>query len=743
MYSVYAKKGNQTVCIYNDKYRAADNLALSPKLDLVESAAGSFKIKLPPANVGYEFIDRLTTEIIVYRNDVEIWSGRVISEDTDFWKNRSIECEGELAYLNDTIQPQAEYHDITPKNLLIAFLNVHNQNAPADKQFAIGAVTVTDPNDSLYRYTNFESTLEAINEKLVSRLGGYLYIRKENGVRYLDYLAEHPNTVSQPIRFGVNMLDFSKSFDSSDFCTVLLPLGCRLEEDQRTLDIEALEEYLTVKSVNNNNPYVVNQTAYNSFGWIAKVVHWDNVTQPSILKSKAQNYLTEVQFDTMELEVQAVDLNYTDAEVEEIGISDQVKVISEPHGLDRYFPVTKLSIPLDNPADTAFTIGTSVKMGFTQRSNQANNSILERIDNLPTENQILDSARDNADKLINSFTNGYVTITKLNNGSEELFLSDYKGTSREDIIAHSNRYWRWNLNGLGYYNKTSPKGNPSYETSDGTHTLRLAFTMDGAIVADYITAGSMLASRIRGGTLALGGSDQGDYKNGSLYIYNGSNQVIGSWTRSGIDIDQGDINLGGGVFHVTNAGALTATSASITGAITATSGRIGSNNNAWNIGTQSIYNGCTGINNTNNGTYVGIDGIRNQNGSSYVKINAGTITANNVDIDGGDLNIGGKFHVDSAGNLSASSASITGAINSGSTINGATITGGSININSDRFKVTSDGQVTIKTQGSSSESDYLIITDPNGKKVYLGGEKLWAEGAARSVSWVELLNHVI
>ncbi len=58
MYSVYVKKGNETLCIYNDKYRASENIALSPKLDLSESAAGSFKIKLPPDNVGYEFIER-------------------------------------------------------------------------------------------------------------------------------------------------------------------------------------------------------------------------------------------------------------------------------------------------------------------------------------------------------------------------------------------------------------------------------------------------------------------------------------------------------------------------------------------------------------------------------------------------------------------------------------------------------------------------------------------------------------
>lgn len=500
MYSVYAKKGNQTVCIYNDVYQTEETLALEPKLELSESLAGSFKIKLPASNSGYEFIERLNTEIIVYKEGVEIWSGRVIKEDTDFWKNRSIECEGELAYLNDTTQPQAEYHDITPRDLLQTFLNYHNQKAPADKQFTVGAVTVTDPNNSLYRYTNYESTLEAINDKLCKRLGGYLHIRKVNGVRYVDYLDEHPNTNSQPIEFGKNLLDFTKSFDSTDFCTVLLPLGERLEESP----IEALEAYLTVESVNDGSPYVVNQNGVDAFGWICKVEHWDNVTQASTLLSKAQAYLSDVQFDSMELELNAVDLHYTDKQIEGIVLSNKLRVISRPHGLDRYFPITKMSIPLDKPEDTTFTLGDTVKVSYTQRSNEANASIIEEIDTTTY------AAKQNAAHIINSFTNGYITIVKNDNGSEELLVSDYKGTSKADIIAHSSRYWLWNANGLGYFR--------------GNQDLGLALTMDGAIVADKISTGVLKDTYTDGQTFYLN-LNSGVLKMHATELYIGSNAV--------------------------------------------------------------------------------------------------------------------------------------------------------------------------------------------------------------------------
>ena len=483
MYKVYAKKDNTTICIYDDVFSSEDTMALGPKLELEESCAGTFKIKLVPTNAGYSFVERLNTEIIIKKEDEEIWSGRVISEQTDFWKNRAIECEGELAYLNDTIQPQNEFHNITPRDLLIRFIQVHNSMAPADKQFTVGAVTVTDPNESLYRYSNYESTLATINDKLVSRLGGYLSVRKVNGVRYLDYLAERPVTNTQPIEFGYNLLDFTKSYDATKFCTVLLPLGEQLEENP----IEELQSYLTVESVNEGSPYVVNTEAYNSFGWICAVEHWDNVTNPSILLSKATQYLSEQQFDNMELEVQAVDLHYTDTEIESIKLSNKLRVISRPHGLDRYFPLTKMSIPLDSPENTVFSLGDAVKSSLSARTNSGDDYIKGLIEEIPTEASVLDKAKDNADQIMRLHTNGYITITQDDHGTNELYIADYKGTSGEDIEEHASRYWKWNLNGLSYYRN---------------HTeLGLALTMDGAIVADRITTGTLNADIIRAGVL--------------------------------------------------------------------------------------------------------------------------------------------------------------------------------------------------------------------------------------------------
>jgi hypothetical protein len=226
MYSIYS----DGVCIYSDQATEDKWKVISPRLVMGDNCSGSLELKLPPKNAGYESVKRLTSEIIVYKDYKEIWSGRVITENTDFYNNRYIYCEGELAYLNDSIQPPAEYHDMTVSEFLQKLVWIHNEQVDSKHRFTVGAVTVTDEqttddNDTIYRYTNYETTMDCIQNKLIDRLGGHIRVRKVDGVRYIDYLKDWPNVNSQKIEFGKNLLDFTKSYDATKFITVLVPQG--------------------------------------------------------------------------------------------------------------------------------------------------------------------------------------------------------------------------------------------------------------------------------------------------------------------------------------------------------------------------------------------------------------------------------------------------------------------------------------------------------------------------------------
>lgn len=483
MYSIFC----DGVCIHHGPSPDENLKVLEPKLKLSDNSAGTLTFKIPPNNVGYQNINRLTSEIVVKRknfNDTynkvvyeEIWSGRVIEEKEDFWKNREITCEGELGYLNDTTQPPNEYHNITPTTFLTNLINIHNSKCEESKRFTVGIVTVTDPNDSLYRYTNFESTYEAIKEKLLDRLGGHLRVRKVNNIRYLDYLQDYPSTNTQTIEFGKNLIEFSKNFDASELVTAIVPLGCNVTELDMEPTYDALEEYLTVESVNGGSIYVSSPEAVENYGWIETVVHWNDVKTPSILLSKARAYLADAQFEDMSLELSAVDLHSMDIHTEAIWLLDRIRCISKPHGMDRIFPILKIDIPLDKPEDTKYTLGEKVKStGISASVRDTNAQIIKKIDELPTTSSVLRQAKEESLNLLNMKTNGFITITTEEDldgkyHSDALYISDIK-----DVTA-SNRYWKWNMNGLAYYKNKSELG--------------LALTMDGTIVADRILTGTL------------------------------------------------------------------------------------------------------------------------------------------------------------------------------------------------------------------------------------------------------------
>lgn len=529
MYSIYA----DGACIYSDVFAVDSMKVINPKLTLEDNGAGSLVVTLPPHNAGYASIVRMVTDISVQKDGEEIWAGRVLSESEDFYRNRILYCEGELAYFNDSTQPPAEYSGMSVRGYLERLIAVHNSKVAANRRFTLGAVTVVDKNFPTY-YTNHDKTMAVFNA-MVEQYGGHLRVRKVDGVRYLDYLAEYPDTCSQVIQFGSNIIDFTKQWDSTEFATVIVPLGNRLEDSP----IEALDAYLTVESVNHGSMYVQSNEAVAVYGWIEKAVTWDDVSDPAVLLEKAKAYLSDIQFDNMELELSALDLHYLDVDVEAVKLLDEIRVISRPHGLDRMFPVTKLEIPLDSPEQTQFKLGTTVKTSLTSVNNQISAAILKKIDDLPKAHSILKEAKENATQIMNMATTGYITITKDDYGSETLYISNVRDYTKADKL------WKWNMNGLGYSN-------------DGGKTFGLAITMDGSIVADYITTGVLNADVIRAGTLKdYGGNFILDFETGKLTMKKGS------------------INIGNGNFTVDEEGNLYARRGTFAGTLSGAKGTFG------------------------------------------------------------------------------------------------------------------------------------------------------------------------
>lgn len=302
--------------------------------------SGTFECDVPILNPEYGNIKNRRSMIHVLKNGREIFYGEVRESEKDFYRTKHVYAVGELAFLFDSIQPQAKYQDKTARQLLETWLNIHNSQVEDKKKFYVGIVTVHDSNDSLYRFTNQETTLDAIREKLCEKLDGYLRIRKVNGKRYLDLvtLQEYGKICEQPIEFGDNLLDYAENISASDLYTCVIPKGARLEKSP----IEGLEAYVDITSVNGGEDYVYSPEAVSIYGWNRCVVSWNDVTLPANLKKKAEEWLKDAQYETMTLNLTAADLSQLDVDMECFELGDFIPVYSRPHGMDRTFPLSSL-----------------------------------------------------------------------------------------------------------------------------------------------------------------------------------------------------------------------------------------------------------------------------------------------------------------------------------------------------------------------------------------------------------------
>lgn len=505
------------IIIYDDTSSSEDQHLINPVLEMEDSTAGSFKMTVPIGNRGYSSIQRMTSDITIIKRDTngqdkEIWWGRVLSEEKDFWNNRVLTCEGALAFLNDVCQPLNDTSGtfIPVYNYLATLFNTYNAGASLSRQIHLGIIEGNNPDLYVADYvTNFEPTIDWVR-KVAENLKFHLLIRKTNGVFYLDFLKGYLPRLNQTIQFGENLLDFTKKWKSEDYATVVIPLGAKNGlTDGHDMDTRlTIADYQATEYHSDNSIYIVDQTAVNAYGRIEKVVTFDDIedsedstthaSQVAQLYGRGLQYLQDYQFDTVELEVTAVDLSYLNANANSFELLHKVQAISSPHSMNHEFPITKISIPLDQPENAKFTLGDSMSTPLTSVNGQLNQAFQQQIRNLPSTRGILEAAQQRASEVMNRLTVGYVTLHEaVDEWGQPAGYVDAIYISDAPNMEYAQHLWKWDMNGFGYTNHKEY----NEETGQMEWKWDVAITMEGEIVADFITTGSLSADLIRNGTL--------------------------------------------------------------------------------------------------------------------------------------------------------------------------------------------------------------------------------------------------
>ena len=357
----------QIVC---DDYVLHDSVidelkVIGAKCSLEVNKTGSLTFQIASTHPYYDKIKKHTSEIKLYQDDRVLFCGRVLNDEITFENIKNIECEGELSYFLDSIQRGKEYHlEGVTENVIETYLKdivaIHNSQVDERKQFSVGLVNITDPNNYFYKISNYEDTLTTLTDKLLNTYGGYLVVRHSNGVRYLDYVNELTNVCNQTIEFGKNIIDMTRYIKGEDVYTALIPLGATNETSGTTNTEETYEKRLTISSlpdstdgtINKVNDYVYDSEGVEQWGWIWKVEKWDDVTVAENLLSKAKDELRNSIDATLTLDMTAIDLHLLNVDVDRINVGDRIQCISSPHNLNSILIVKSIEIDIDSPENT-------------------------------------------------------------------------------------------------------------------------------------------------------------------------------------------------------------------------------------------------------------------------------------------------------------------------------------------------------------------------------------------------------
>ena len=307
-----------------------------------------------------------------------------------------------------------------------------------------------------------------IDNSMVNLFGGEL--KRDNFT--INFLTRIGNNNGVKLLFGKNITGINVTVDITNVATKVMPQGFDgLLLPEKYVDSPLINNYPTPKIVKLDFDDVKYDPDSTETG-----VYTNINDAYDALRAKVQEQYTagldkpqiNINVDWIELSKTNEYKNYTN--LEKVNIGD----IITANILDMDYETRVISTKYDALEERIinFQIGT-FKPSIASKINKIS---LEVEETLPTS--ILEKAQVHATNLITSAMGGYVYKTQ-----SELFIMDTNDPNT------ATKVWRWNLNGLGY-------------SSNGINgPYNLAMTMDGKIVADFITTGVLAGITLSGNTI--------------------------------------------------------------------------------------------------------------------------------------------------------------------------------------------------------------------------------------------------
>ncbi|AXH71804.1 tail protein [Eggerthella phage PMBT5] len=330
-----------------------------------KNAVGTLDFDIYPKHPAYNAIKAGSTKIRAYRDGMWTHDYTVESVTNDLQLKKHVTATDELQYLERIEVPSYKTGvDGVPQTVsgfsmwLIEYYNARS----GGERFAFGQIEgdIIDPTTTLDRSSDSPATVASIvKDKIIDSMGGYVRVRRVDGVLTIDLKADAAGVCKQYIEFGENLVDYADEQDAGELCTAVTAESTYKNDagDEVTITLADAPNGKYLTGYAKQGDTVTNTVAAAAYGVRRKHLTFDGIKDVYTLVENCEKYIAAHCEPVTTVNVSAADLSTLDSNVQSFDVGLYTRVKAAPMGFDAAFECQGAKRSLNDPTDDKYTLG--------------------------------------------------------------------------------------------------------------------------------------------------------------------------------------------------------------------------------------------------------------------------------------------------------------------------------------------------------------------------------------------------
>ena len=307
----------------------------------------------------YDMFKEYKGVIRLYWGTALIYKFRIIKLRRDFCNTLTVQCEGLLGYLNDSIVKPYVFnvnHSVYPAHIppsscspvefMAELVALHNSMVEAEQRFTFVDETDGAFGDILFttEQTAYTKTWEELQSKIVQNIGGYIQMRHMGAENMLVFKAALTDSNTQTVRFRQNLKALELETAPRKYATAIYPISTYTDSNgaRRTLKLTGTE-------------YIDKPLLTPIYGRIIECVQYEGINTEVKLREITRRDLNRYIDRGKPIKASATDMSAFDSSVPPLEVDKLTRIISEVNNVDVTVPLNAFDVDILDPRNSTYT----------------------------------------------------------------------------------------------------------------------------------------------------------------------------------------------------------------------------------------------------------------------------------------------------------------------------------------------------------------------------------------------------